>query len=161
MQDATWVRGIGDLAVSFPDRDQDPEVLEARGGVYRRELGSLSDEAWLYAVREAIRNERWFPTIAVLLDYAARAPIAAPSAALPDDTRTPEEKREDAKRLLEVVRAAYEERVATLPPRPIVTTPPPGGREVIASDERLDELRRQAREITTDQAETTTVEGGV
>jgi hypothetical protein len=71
---------------------------------------------------------------------------------LPGEIRTPEEKREDAKRGLEIVKAAYEERVSTLPPRPIVSTPPPGGREVIASDERLDELRRQAREIT-EQAE--------
>jgi hypothetical protein len=140
-----------DLAVSFPSQDQDPEVLRVRGAVYLRELGSLTDEAWLYAVQEAIRNERWFPTVAALLEYASRAPQAPFRAdrALPEDTRTPEEiqaeKRETAKRGLELVKAAYEERIATLPPRPLVSLP----REdrIAWSDERLDELRKQAQEI--------------
>jgi hypothetical protein len=157
MQDGTWVKGMAELVVSFPAPDQDPEVLRARGAVYRRELGSLSDEAWLYAVREAIRNETWFPTVAQLLDYAGRAPVAAPRAALPDDTRTPEEKRADAARLLETVKAAFEERVATLPPRPLVSTPPPP--LVISKDdypERLDELERQKEQIL---AVTTATEG--
>jgi hypothetical protein len=96
-------------------------------------------------VRESIRTSRWFPTVAEILDHAGRAPQAAPRAALPDDTRTPDEKRADARKGLEMVKAAYEERVATLPPRPIVSVP--RDTTVVASDERLDELRRQAREI--------------
>lgn len=145
MRDETWVKGMAELVVSFPAPDQDPEVLRARGAVYRRELGSLTDDAWLYAVREAIRNETWFPTVAQLLDYAGRAPVAAPKAALPDDTRTPEEKRADAKRLIGVLRDAIGEEA-----------PPEGGdgfaraiptKPVVATDERMEMLRAQAREI--------------
>jgi hypothetical protein len=158
MQDGTWVKGMAELVVSFPAADQDQEVLRARGAVYRRELGSLTDEAWLYAVRESIRNERWFPTVAQLLDYAGRAPVMAPSAALPDDTRTVEEKRADASRLLAQIKGAVKEREKDLPPTPIVTAQ----RESVvvdleASSERLDELRRQREQIlATDE---TVVEG--
>lgn len=161
METRAWVDGMRDLAVSFPSQDQDQEVLEKRGEIYRRELGSLSDDAWLYAVRESIRNERWFPTVAQLLDYAGRAPVMAPAAALPDDTRTPDEKRADAARMLDTIKAELAAREAELPPTPVVTPPPEP--TVVVLDrypERLDELRRQAREIV-EQAETTTVEGGV
>ena len=32
----------------------------------------MTDGQWRRAVREAIRNERWFPTVAALLDYGGR-----------------------------------------------------------------------------------------
>lgn len=97
MEDRAWVDGMAELLASFPSQDQDEAVLAKRGEVYRRELGSLTDEAWLYAVREAIRSERWFPTVAVLLEHARRAP--APTATMiPSDTRTVEEKRADFRR---------------------------------------------------------------
>jgi hypothetical protein len=56
-------------------------VLTHRGKVYREALDGLTDESWLYAVREAVRCEKWFPSVAGLLDYANDAP-PAPTAGL-------------------------------------------------------------------------------
>lgn len=109
MQDETWVKGMKELFASFPDRDHDEAVMTVRGEVYRRELGHLLDGTWLYAVRESIRKERWFPTVAVLLEYAEAAPSTAP--ALPPHRMTDEERaeaREQTRRGLEMVRAAVE-----------------------------------------------------
>jgi hypothetical protein len=157
VNEQTWIKGMALLVANLKAPDLTPQMATLRGDTYRRKLGHLSDEVWLYAVDAALEEPGgWFPGIGDLLDFASRAPIPAPAAALPDDTRTPDEKREDAKRGLEIVKAAYEERVATLPPRPIVSTPRPT--EIIASDERLDELRRQARAIA--EQEPTTVEEG-
>lgn len=147
MRDEAWVMGMTELVVSFPDRDQDPEVLRARGAVYRRELGSLTDEAWLYAARESIRTSRWFPTVAELLDLAGRAPVMAPRAALPDDTRTPDEKRAAARQGLELIRAEVAKSGAV--PRTVATAMPQEERRVMAVDwdRRMELLRAQAREI--------------
>jgi hypothetical protein len=146
MRDEAWVDGMRDLAVAFPTQDQDPNVLRARGAVYLRELGNLTDEAWLYAVREAIRNERWFPTVNVLLDYAARAPQPPSRTVLPDDTRTSEERRADAKRLLEQLRQAIGQDGADSEPTNGLTRAIPP-KPVVATEERMTELRRQAAAI--------------
>src|ERR1700741_2138078 len=108
-----------ELAASFPDRDLPEAVLETRGDVYRRELGGLTDEAWLFAVREAIRNERWFPTVAALLEYSDSAGAPQPVAGLLEAPVRTEEERERAR---EVAREALDKIkaiVATIPaPRP-------------------------------------------
>jgi hypothetical protein len=147
--DHAWEEGMALLEANLRDADKTPAMKALRGATLRAALDHLTDRQWGAIVQEALRSPTgWFPVLGELEDYAERLPQEPTTAALPDDTRTPEEKREDAKRGLEIVKAAFEERVATLPPRPLVSTPPPGGHEVIASDERLDELRRQAREIT-------------
>lgn len=126
--------------------------MTLRGDTYRRKLGHLSDEAWLHAVEAALEEPGgWFPGIGDLLDHAARAPQQPSRAdrALVDDTRTLDERRADARRLLDLIEAEVREREKALPPTPVASLPPE--ETVIVLDqhpERLDELRRQAREIT-------------
>lgn len=167
MTDHGWDEGYSLLEANLRDTDKTPAMKALRGATFRAAMDHLSDEQWGVVVQQALRCESgWFPVLGELEAYAAALPPTgsvtfvptedgrvrrvitdAPAVPeLPGETRTPDEKREDAKRGLEIVKAAYEERVSTLPPRPIVSTPRPT--EVIASDERLDQLRRQAREIT-------------
>lgn len=75
-----WLTGLRELLAAFPDRETEPEIAATRGEVYRRELNALTDETWLYAVRECVRHERWFPTVAAILDYASDAPEPAKKA---------------------------------------------------------------------------------
>lgn len=42
-----------------------------RGNVFQREVSHLTDEVWAYAVSQALKCERWFPTPAAILEYAA------------------------------------------------------------------------------------------
>lgn len=70
MTDREWVEGMKQLVVAFPDRDLPPEVLESRGETYRRHLDDLTGAQWAHAVAEAVKSERWFPTIAALRDIA-------------------------------------------------------------------------------------------
>lgn len=82
MTDAAWIKGMAELAAAFPAKDQDQAVMATRGQVYRRELGRLTDTSWRYAVSQAVQHERWFPTVAALLDYATDAPDELPKAGL-------------------------------------------------------------------------------
>lgn len=51
------------------------EALETeRANCYRRDLGHLSDEQWMWVCEQA-RKQEWFPSINDLLDLAERAPI--------------------------------------------------------------------------------------
>jgi predicted anti-sigma-YlaC factor YlaD len=86
-------------------------VQALRGETYRAELGHLTDEAWEHAVRECLRCEDWFPTIATVLRYADE--YQPPAQYLPPHRRTEEEKaeaREIAKRGLEQIRAVMQAR---------------------------------------------------
>jgi hypothetical protein len=114
MTEQAWLKGMAELAASFPDRDEAPEVKAIRGQVYRRELARLTDETWLYAVRSAIQSEKWFPSVAALLDYANDAPEAPVKGLLPADTRTVEEKRADFREGFERFRSLFKEHMADL-----------------------------------------------
>lgn len=80
MTNSGWLQGLKELLAAFPDREMAPEIAATRGEVYRRELNALTDETWLYAVGECVRHERWFPTVACILDYASDAPEPAKKA---------------------------------------------------------------------------------
>jgi len=128
----------------LPDAVSDPQIKADRAGLYREHLDELADAPWLHAVREAVRHERWFPTIAALLDYAGawRPPV---SGLLPE-RRTPEEREEDralARRGLELVKAA----VASVPRLPAPAPYIEPATVVVAGAERVDILRVQALEI--------------
>lgn len=80
MTNEAWIQGMKELAACLPDKEQEEAVLSLRGEVYRRELNALTDESWLYAVRQAVRNGEWYPTVAALLNYAMDAPDEKPPA---------------------------------------------------------------------------------
>jgi hypothetical protein len=169
--DHAWDEGMGLLEANLRDRDLTPHMKAIRGATLRAAMDHLTDEQWAVVVQRALRNEAgWFPVLGELEAYAAELPpmgtvtfvptedgrvrrVISPEPTvllLPEspDTRSKEEKRADAARLLETVKAAFEERVSTLPPRPLVSTPPPP--LVISKDdypERLDELDRQKEQI--------------
>lgn len=158
MTDHAWEEGMALLEANLRDTDKTAAMKALRGATLRAAMDHLTDRQWGGVVQEALRSPTgWFPVLGELEDYAARLPQEPTSLALPDDTRTAEEKRADAARLLDTIKAAVVEREKTLPPSPIVTLPQE--RIVELSDERLEELRRQAREIA-EEAETT-VKGGV
>lgn len=180
MTDHGWDEGYSLLEANLRDTDKTPAMKALRGATLRAAMDHLTDEQWGVVVQQALRSESgWFPVLGELEAYAAALPPtgsvmfvptedgrvrrviteATPAPALTDETRTPEERREDAKRLLDQVVAAVTEREKHLPPTPVVTQPEPAAL-VVLSDERLDELRRQARAIA-EQPEPTTVEGGV
>lgn len=144
-----WHAGMLALAAAFPDRDELPEVKAARSRIYRATLGDLSDEAWTHAVTEAVKNERWFPTVKALRDYAAGAP--SPRAALPAP-RSPEQVEQDREAARQSIREGLD-RIARETGLPLPTSRPGLTRAIEArpiqdSDERREELRRQAAEIT-------------
>lgn len=146
MRDRTWAEGMAALQKSgLPGWPTESQESAGRADLYRRHLDDLSDDAWIFAVREAITNERWFPTVAALRDYASSYTSAR--AFLPEPRRTPEQveaDRKEARRGLELVKAAMEsaQPVAQVT-MPVAKAMPP----IEASDERLAELRQQAEEI--------------
>lgn len=123
-------------------------------------MDHLTDRQWGAVVQEALRSPTgWFPVLGELEDYAARLAQEPTSLALPDDTRTQEEKRADAARMLEQIKAEVVEREKSLPPAPLASRPQE--ETVVVLDlysERLDELRRQARAL---EQEGNDAEGGV
>lgn len=130
--------GMHALCVAF-NREATPDLRD----VYATSLSRLTTEQFQSAVAAVIETERFFPAPAVLIEHAARVGrreyIALPPA------RTEEQRQIDraaSRRMLDVVQAAYRERVRELPPAPVATVP----RETLveASDERIEELRRQA-----------------
>lgn len=79
--------------------------------LYKAALEDLTDETFRAAVRDVIREERFFPPPAVIRDYAER--IAASNVLLLPPARSEEQKatdREATRRGLEIVRAALKER---------------------------------------------------
>ena len=114
MTDEAWIRGMGQLAACFPSAEESQERKAIRGQTYRQALNRLTDETWSYAVKAAIEHERWFPTVAALMDYANDAPAPEPKGLLPADTRSIEERREDFRRGFETFRKLFNEHVADL-----------------------------------------------
>jgi hypothetical protein len=79
VEEGAWFQGMTELMVSFPIAEEPEEAKAIRGQVYRRELQPyLTDHQWRYAVSEAIRTERWFPQVSVLMEWAQAAPPPPP-----------------------------------------------------------------------------------
>jgi hypothetical protein len=70
MTDAAFRAGMAQLAVTFPSADEESAVKGMRSQVYRRILDYMSDAEFAFAVDEALRYEKWFPTPASLISYA-------------------------------------------------------------------------------------------
>lgn len=160
MTDAAWAEGIADLVATLPDSSPtDEDVREHRSRVYRRHLDHLSDTAWLFAVSEAIRHERWFPSAAALRDYGERFraqrteltqfvangfPGVHPALPPAADDRQREIGRVEAKRGVELCRAAYQQ--ATRREAPTVASFPRVELTVELTEERREELKRSLLE---------------
>lgn len=120
----------------------------------RQLLDDLSDEEWLHACKAAAGREKWMPVPGTLREYAEA--YVPPMKALPP-ARSAEEIAEQrtAGRLaltegLKLLRAAVPALPAGNPLRPwptgTIANP-----IVVASDERLDALRKQAAAITAEE----------
>lgn len=143
-----WVRGMALLLANTKSPNLTPEMATLRGQTLRRLIAHLPDADWLFAVDEAIcAPGAWFPDVAQILDDASRAPRKEHRALLVQDTRTTEERREDARHGLKLVKGAYAAAVEAGTVKPQIVTKPAEPLIVQASDERLDFLRRQAEEI--------------
>jgi hypothetical protein len=109
MTDAAFKAGMAQLAVTFPNADEEPAVKGARSQVYRRILDYMSDAEFAYAVDEALRYEKWFPTPASLISYADEyaPPVKALPAVSPAELET---RRENHKQQMGQLKAALVER---------------------------------------------------
>ena len=137
---AQWER----LGRAFPDARLSVRDIAGRLEVYWQELRWLTEGQWCAMVTKAIRESRFFPACAELLDLVPRGDVLM----LPAPRRGPEEleaARTEAREGLRLIEAAVMERAKHLPPMPIVSRPIDG--EVRLSDERWDLLKRQAVEI--------------
>lgn len=116
MTTEAWVKGLKQLVLAFPNRDETEAVQTERGAVYRQHLNDLDDGPWLFAVADAIRSEQWFPSVALLRRYAeAWRPAGL---ALPPARRTPKEielGKADARAGLELIRVEAERRGISVP----------------------------------------------
>jgi len=136
---------MAQLVACCTSADLTPEMAHLRGRCYREDLSDLTDDGWLRAVKLA-RQRKWFPSVEELRELAHEATAVA--GFLPPARRTDEEAEADrvaARKGLELVRSAVQERAKDLPPVPGVTLP-----QVLvveATDDRLELLRRQAAEI--------------
>jgi hypothetical protein len=137
-----FAAGMHRLCLGF-NREPSQDLM----AVYQEAVGEqLTDGQWVAAVRDVLAHERFFPSPAVLLDYASDAPARA---ALPPVRRTAEQVEADraaARQGLELVRAAVAKSVPKAAPKEAVR--PMRDTTVKASKARLDELERQRREIT-------------
>lgn len=70
----------------------------------REKLNHLSDEQWRFTVEVALERCRFYPTVVDLLEFASEWTGPA-RLALPDDTRTVREKREDFRAGFEAFKA--------------------------------------------------------
>lgn len=95
---------MAELVATLPSQEVGAVHAEVRGRIYREELSRLTDAQWSFAVREAIRRERWFPTVAALREYAAeyQVPTKLLGPGRSDDQRDLD--REEARRGLELIR---------------------------------------------------------
>lgn len=138
MTDKAWLEGMAEFQrVEMPGWPyDDPVIAEERARAYRRHLNTLSDGQWLFAVGEAIRACKWFPTVHELLDFGESY---RPAYRMLEPARTPDQReidRETAKRGLERIREECEKAGLILPRSGPLT--------VELTDERREELKRVA-----------------
>lgn len=118
-------------------------MRERRGLNYREALGHLPVEQWKHAVASC--REGWFPTIGELLAAAATMPKPPVAGFLTvgDVEAQRAAGRENARRGLELIEAE-------LAQRGIEVKPIKG--QVVATPDRLEELRRQLADLATEGA---------
>jgi hypothetical protein len=148
MTDAAWVQGMALLtALGLPGWPTDPKESDMRSAVMREVLDDLCDAEFIHGCRTAAARERFFPGPGVIREYAeayvSPYPLLGPARSVADR----EADRAEAIKGIEILRAAVHELDPALA-RSFVMPPTPKGAEVIATDERLSELRRQAAAIT-------------
>lgn len=165
MTDKAWAEGMAALRLAgLSGWPSDARGSQARGRVYRDALDDLTDDQWLHAAREAARNEvQWFPTPGKLREYASSwrntrmlpAPSAEELEAADERARAAREQEREAARAaarkgLELVRAAVGIKAPLVGAMPRAT--PAEGAPVVLTDARRDELKRQAAQITREEA---------
>lgn len=148
MTDAAWMAGLALLhQAGLPGWPTDPAESEARSNTLRTLTDELSDAEWLHACTEAAKRERWFPVPATLRDYASTYVSLARMLGPARGEAQRQLDRAECERGLALVKAAVAERAKLLPPAPTVSLPP-DPHLAVRTDERMDELRRQAEAIT-------------
>lgn len=80
MDQTKFLEGMARLTANFPGQIDD-ERAKLRAATYFEALHDLSDEEWKTAVRRAIREEKFFPPVARLVELAGPSDVAARSAA--------------------------------------------------------------------------------
>lgn len=142
-----WALGMGRLALAFPRRPSEDDA--ARAGIYREFLDEFEDEAWFFAVGAAIRNSRFFPSVAELRSWALEwrpPPIALLSD--PEDDRSLEDRRADIRKGLQLIRDTVAQVERSLGSLEIIREMPKATPfEVEATNERLEALREQLSKI--------------
>ena len=118
MTDRSWLEGLQELLLAFPDRDLSKEQSDERARFYRRQLDALTDEQWTHAVAEVIRTktDTFFPAVGQLLELAQT--WSPGTQGLPAPKRTEAELAEAraiAKWGLNLCRAAFEVATRTQP----------------------------------------------
>jgi hypothetical protein len=103
MTEEAWARGMAELSI-LPLRDIGDPSKALLGRIMREELRHLTDEVWFFAVREAIRKERWFPPVSALLEYAGEYNPAVKLLPPGRDDEQRAQDREMARRGLEEIR---------------------------------------------------------
>lgn len=137
---------MAQLVACCASADLTPEMAALRGKCYREDLSDLTDDAWAYAVRRA-RQQRWFPSVDELREFAAEARVV--TGFLPPARRSAEEMETDrqvAAEGLKLIKAAVRDSVTEtnrLSATPVKALP----YEVRVADDRLEVLRKQAKEI--------------
>jgi hypothetical protein len=163
ISDKAWDEGIDELNAcceTFGGITQ--RMAEIRASIMKAELGHMSDEEWLFAVRICARTGKW-PSIEALQEAALQMPkkiliardangnpliqLASPNA---DDVD--QVSREDAKRGLELIRAALAAQAVAAhhEPRAVarISVPKPGrSMPIVDSQERRAALAEQAKLI--------------
>lgn len=110
LNEALFERGMKQLALCRPQQERNLSAADValRAEAYYEAIGhELSDEEWVFAVREANRGQTFFPSPSELIEYGKlyRPQRAALPAPRPTEADL-EEQRRVTRRGLEQVRAA-------------------------------------------------------
>lgn len=157
----TFTGGLSKLALQL-NKPAEKQLLDA----YFEAMSDETDPAeWLDFVRVAAKRwgSEWagfLPPVPALLDALREFRKPAPAAYLGPSTMSPEELRADEERRRQSITEGLE-RIRQAAGVPAEAPAPRGGefkravapREVVATDERLAELRAQARELVRESSE--------
>jgi hypothetical protein len=109
MTDEAWSGGMAKLLLAFPMGDEAPGIKSERGRLYRDALDGLTDAQWVYAVRSAIEQEKFFPPVARLRELAVGCPPPSHFYLPTPKVGTDEERRAGIRRGVAEIRAALAE----------------------------------------------------
>jgi hypothetical protein len=65
---------MGQAALAYPNGRLSPQETDARLAIYQRELADIDEDILSQAFRMAVRNGKFFPSIAELRDFARHVP---------------------------------------------------------------------------------------